>query len=67
MIVNPHKFQSVITNRLGKLNNSYDLLIDNHKVDSENSVTLLGIEIDNQLENMLQQYVRKLAVSGFQE
>ena len=49
MIVNPHKFQSVITNRLGKLNNSYDLLIDNHKVDSENSVTLLGIEIDNQL------------------
>ena len=49
MVVNPHKFQSVITNRLWKLKNSYDLLIDNHKIDSENSVTLLGIEIDNQL------------------
>ena len=34
MVVNPHKFQSVITNRLWKLKNSYDLLIDNHKIDS---------------------------------
>ena len=49
MVVNPHKFQSVIINRLGKLKNSYELLIDNHKIDSENSVTLLGIEIDNKL------------------
>ena len=49
MVVNPDKFQCVISNRLGKLNNSYESLIDNHKIDSENSVTLLSIEIDNKL------------------
>ena len=49
MVVNPDKFQCVIINRLGKLNNSYESLIDNHKIDSENSVTLLSIEIDNKL------------------
>ena len=49
MVVNPDKFQSIITNRLGKLRNSNELLIVNHKIDSESSVTLLGIEIDNRL------------------
>ena len=49
MVVNPDKFQSVIIKRFGKLRNSYELLIDNHKIDSENCVTLLGIEIDNKL------------------
>ena len=34
MVVNPHEFHSVIINRLGKLKNSYELLIDNHKIDS---------------------------------
>ena len=65
MVVNPDKFQSIIINRLGKLK---DLLTDNHEIDSENSVTLLGIEIDNKhvtavrtLENMLQHYDRKAA------
>ena len=29
--------------------NSYGLLIGNHKIDSENSVTSLGIEMDNKL------------------
>ena len=47
--MNSDKFQSIITNRLGKLNDSYQLLSDNHKIDLENSVTLLGIEIDNKL------------------
>ena len=48
-VVNPDKFQSIIINRLGKLKDSYELLIGNHKLDSENSVTVLGIEIDNKL------------------
>ena len=56
MVVNPDKCQYIIINRLGKLKNSNELLIDNHKIDSKNSVKLLGIEIDNKLnfENMLQ-------------
>ena len=49
MVVNPDKFQCVIINRLEKLKNSYESLIDNHKIESENSVTLLSIEIDNNL------------------
>ena len=49
MVVNPDKFPSIIINRLGKLKNSYELLTDNYKIDLENSVTLLGIEIDNYL------------------
>ena len=49
MVVNPDKFQSSIINRLEKLKNSHELLIDNHKIDSENSMTLLFIEIDNKL------------------
>ena len=32
-----------------KLKDSYKRLIDNHKIDKENSVTLLGIEIHNKL------------------
>ena len=49
MVVNPDKFQPIIINRLEKLKDSYRPLTDNHKIDSENSVTLLGIEIDNKL------------------
>ena len=49
MVVNPDKFQSIIINRLGKLKNSFELLIDNHNTDSEDSVTLLDIEINNKL------------------
>ena len=49
MVVNPNIFQSIVINRLGRLKNSYYLLTDNHKIDSENSITLLGIEIDNKL------------------
>ena len=49
MVINLDKFQSIIINRLGKLKDSYELLIDNHKIDLENFVKLLGIEIDNKL------------------
>ena len=37
MVVNPDKFQSIIINGLGKLKNSQEVLIDNHKIDSENT------------------------------
>ena len=49
MVVNLDKFQSIIINRLGKIKDPYELTVDNYKTDSENSVTLLGIEIDNKL------------------
>ena len=49
MVVNPDKFQSIIINRFGELKDSHELIINNHKIDSENSVTLLGIETDNKL------------------
>ena len=59
MVVNPDKFQSIIIiNRLGKLKNSCELLIDNHNIDSENSVTLLDIEIDDKLN--FEKYVTAL-------
>ena len=49
MVVNPDKIQSIISNRLEKFKNYYKLLIDNHKIDLENSITLSGIETDNKL------------------
>ena len=65
MVVNPNKFQSIIISRLGELKDSYKLLSDNHKIDLENSVTLLIIVIDNELnfEKMLWHYVRKPAAN----
>ena len=42
MVVNPDKFHSIITNMLGKLMNSYRLLIGNHEIDSKNCLSLLG-------------------------
>ena len=34
MVVNPDKIQYIIISKFGKLKDSYDLLIDNHKIDS---------------------------------
>ena len=59
MVVNPDKFQSIIINRLRKIKGSYELIIDNHQIDSGNSVTLLGIEIDNKLN--FEKHVRALS------
>ena len=50
MVVSFNTFQSIIINRLAKLKKSCEILIENHKIDSENFVTLLGIEIDNKLK-----------------
>ena len=46
MAVNPDKFQYIIINRFGELKDSYELIINNHKIDSE---TLLDIKTDNKL------------------
>ena len=47
MLLNHDKFQSILINSLKKLKDSYKLLIDNHKIDSENSVTQSVIKIDH--------------------
>ena len=46
MIVNPEKFQAIVVN---KMKDSYPLNINDLTINSENSVKLLGIEIDNRL------------------
>ena len=47
MIVNPEKFQAIIINRFGKMENKHEIYIDNKKITSEHSVKSLGIETDN--------------------
>ena len=48
MIVNPEKFQSMVLQRSG---HSYvhTIEIDSNKIETTNSVDLLGIHIDNKL------------------
>ena len=48
MIVNPDKFQAMITS-CDKKQNKHDLNINNSIISSVDSVTLLGIEIDSKL------------------
>ena len=38
MIVNPGKFQAMIINRFGKMENKHEMYIDNKKITSEHSV-----------------------------
>ena len=49
MIVNPDKFQSIVIDRKGQTNNPTKLTIDGSEISSENSVILLGLEIDSKL------------------
>ena len=49
MIVNPDKFQAIIVKKNAKIKDSYPLKINDQIINSENSVKLLGIEIDNKL------------------
>ena len=48
MIVNPEKFQSVILQRAGN-SDVHTIEIDGNKIETTNSVDLLGIHIDNKL------------------
>ena len=49
MIVNPDKFQAIVVTRNNKMKDSYSLNINQEVINSENSVKLLGVEIDNKL------------------
>ena len=49
MIVNPDKFQLMFLQKSAKKVIQEKLQIDNKEIESENSVTLLAITIDNQL------------------
>ena len=49
MIVNPDKFQAFVVKRNNKMKDSYSLNINQEVISSENSVKLLGVEIDNKL------------------
>ena len=50
MTANPHKFQAMIINRFGKMENRHEMYIDNKKITSEHSVKLLDFEKNNQLK-----------------
>ena len=52
MIVNPGKFQAMVINSFGKMENKHEMYIENKKITSENSVKLLGVEIDSQLNHI---------------
>ena len=49
MIINPDKFQAIVVKRNNKMKDSYSLNLNQEVINSENSVKLLGIEIDNKL------------------
>ena len=49
MIVNPDKFQLILLQKFTKKVIQEKLHINNNEIESENSVTLLGITIDNRL------------------
>ena len=63
MIVNPEKFQAIIFNRRRKDENIYTLNFDNKEIQTSPNVTLLGIEIDNNLtfKKHIHQLVKKAA------
>ena len=61
MTVNPDKFQGMVINRFGKMENKHEMYIENKKIKLEHSVRLLCIEIDNQInfDNHVQYYAKK--------
>ena len=49
MFANPNRFQAVVAHHNKNINETYILKVNNTEIDSENSVKLLGVEIDNKL------------------
>ena len=49
MIISPEKFQAIVVKKNAKMKDSYPLNINDLTINSENSVKVLGIEIDNKL------------------
>ena len=58
MIVNPDKFQAIIINRRNQQNNPTSIKINDKSVNSDNSVRLLGLEIDSKLN--FEKYITQL-------
>ena len=63
MIVNPDKFQAIIIDRKNQQNNPILIKINDIKINSENNVRLLGLEIDSKLncDKCITQLCRKSA------
>ena len=63
MIVNPDKFQVIIFHKQGKTNeDSYTLSFGQYQISSKDSVSLLGIEIDDKsFKNFICSLIRKAA------
>ena len=49
MIANPDKFQAIVVKRNNTMKDSYSLNINQHVINSENCVKLLGVDIDKRL------------------
>ena len=49
MIANPDKFQATVVKRNNTMKDSYSLNINQHVINSENCVKLLGVDIDKRL------------------
>ena len=49
MVVNPNKFHAIVVKRNSKMKDSYSLNINQEVTNSENSVKLPGVEINNKL------------------
>ena len=49
MIVNPDNLHAIITDRKKQQNNPTSIKVNEINIDSENSVRLLGLEIDSKL------------------
>ena len=49
MIKSPGKFQVMVRNSFGKMENEHEMYIENKKITSEHSVKSQGFEIENQL------------------
>ena len=65
MIVKPDKFQVIIIDRKNQQNNPTSIRINGININSENSVRLLGLEIDNKLnfDKHITQLCKKVPVS----
>ena len=49
MIVNPDKFQAIVINRKPTDNTTFLLNLDSKEIETSSEITLLGIDIDNNL------------------
>ena len=65
MIVNPDKFQAIITDKKTQQNNPFSIKINDININFENSVRLLGLEIHSKLnfDKHIAQLCKKVPIS----